>query len=118
MKKLLVVFLLIYLIPQPVSAVMNDGHLWVKLTRTDKIMYMTGYWDGIIAGIGQGIRFAQDKRTPDEKVFKDAYNLWAYITIKELMPKIDEYYSNKSKREIKIMHAITQILVEMKIKKM
>jgi hypothetical protein len=58
-----------------------------------------------------------DTRTPDENVFKAAYNLWADIGFDTLLSKIDEYYSNTSKRKMMVMHAITQILVEMKLHK-
>ena len=77
-----------------------------------------GYWDGVIAGIGQGVRVAMDTRMPDENVFKAAYDLWANIGIDMLLPKIDEFYSITSKRKIMVMHAITQILVETKLEKM
>jgi hypothetical protein len=97
---------------------MIDGHGWVKLSNQEKVSYLMGYWDGLIAGIGEGVRFAMDTRTPDEKVFKAAYDLWANIGIETLLPKIDEYYSNNSKQKIMVIHAITQILVEMKLQKM
>jgi len=101
--------------PSISNAVMIDGHGWVKLSHQEKVSYLKGYWDGLIAGIGQGVRFAMDSRTPDDKVFKAAYDLWANVGIETLLPKIDQYYSDVSKRKIMVMYAITQILVEMKL---
>lgn len=103
--------------PSNSSAVMIDGNGWVKLSHAEKESYLKGYWDGVIAGIGQGVRFALDSRTPDEKIFKSAYDLWANIGIEKLLPKVDEYYKSPSKRKMMVMHAITQILVEMKLYK-
>jgi len=112
-----VMLMLLLLFPQTINAVMIDGHGWVKLSHQEKVSYLVGYWDGVIAGIGQGVRFAMDTRTPDERVFKAAYNLWSNVGISTLLPKIDRYYSSPSKRKMMVMHAITQILVEMKLEK-
>jgi hypothetical protein len=112
------VLILIAAQAQNVNAVMIDGHGWIKLNKSEKENYLKGYWDGVIGGIGQGVRFAMDTRMPDEKVFKEAYDLWANVGITTLLPKIDSYYSNRSKRKMMVMHAITQILVEMKLKQL
>ena len=117
-KVLIMLTLLLLCFPIYSNAVMIDGHGWVKLTQREKESYLKGYWDGVIAGIGQGVRFALDKRTPDEKVFKAAYDIWSNMEINTLLPKIDEYYSTPSKRNMMVMHAIMQILVEKKLEKM
>ena len=117
-KLLPVMLVLLFLFPKPSEAVMVDGNGWVKLTHQEKVSYLKGYWDGVIAGIGQGVRFAMDKRTPDERVFKAAYDIWAKVGIDTLLPKIDEYYYSPSKRKMMVMHEIMQILVAMKLEKM
>jgi hypothetical protein len=111
----LVSVIVIFLCPAPSNAVTIDGHGWVKLTQQQKVSYLMGYWDGVIAGIGQGVRFAMNSRTPDKEVFSAAYDLWADVGIETLLPKIDQFYSNTSKRQMTVMLAITQILVDMKL---
>jgi len=112
------VILFITVIPTQSKAVMIDGNGWVKLSQKEKTFYLMGYYDGVIAGVGQGVRFAMNQRTPDPKVFNKAFDIWANVGINTLLPKIDEYYSNYKKRKIMVMHAIMQILVEMKLYKM
>lgn len=112
------IILFIIMIPTTSEAVMIDGNGWVKLSQKEKVTYLMGYFDGVIAGVGQGVRFAMNQRTPDPKIFGKAFDIWANVGIDTLLPKIDEYYSNPKKRKMMVMHAIMQILVEMKLYKM
>jgi len=67
-----------------------DGRIWQVMTAEQKEIYIEGYWDGVIVGIGQGIRYAQNTRTPDKKLHIESYELFLTVHITQVINLIFE----------------------------
>ena len=101
---------------EKLSDYLVDGDDWVAFKTDEKVAYLVGPLEGVIAGLSQGIRIAMGTRLPDGEVFDKAYDLYSYMAPAGMKKQLDHYYREKSTRDICVMHAISMILVQMKIK--
>lgn len=116
--KLLVIFILLFLINIAQSSDRNDGNYWRTMNETQKLKYMVGFIDGMNLGLDFSYWGFFEQNEESHKLAKkvlDSYNehmdkYFENVTYDQFIDGLDNFYEDYRNRRILINRSVWLIV--------